>query len=124
MDWAPPRKLVDRMVQGTYIKEAAAPEAALVPELDSTYTLHRAGQKLDFSAARRDDFLRSYHRDLASARMKRSGGVIAVVLASLALMSVYIRADEATKGYYTARLRALALAGLGAAGAVAYRYWS
>ena len=123
-DWVPPRKLVDRMVVGTFIQEAAPPKTAVVPGLDGQYTLYRAGQKLDFSGTRRADFLKHYHRDVASARMKRSGGVIGVVLASLALISLYIRADEATKGYHTTRLRVLALAGLGVAGAVAYRYWS
>lgn len=145
MDWVPPQKLVDRMVRGTYVQTvvrgfgptpgetpatttAAAtgappssePAAAL--ELDDLYTLYRAGQKLDFSSRRRDELVRHYHRDVASARMKRSGGVIGVVLVGLALISFYVRADEATKGYYTNRLRVLALAGLGAAGAAAYRY--
>jgi hypothetical protein len=93
-------------------------------ELEDVFTLYRAGQKLDFSEGRRAEFVRRYHRDVASERMRRSGAVLAVVLASLALFSAYVRTDEATKGYYTNRLRALAVAGLGTAGAVAYHYWA
>jgi hypothetical protein len=37
-------------------------------------------------------------------------------------MSGYIRADEATRGYYTNRLRLAAVAGLGVAGVAAYRF--
>ena len=122
-DWVPPKKLVDRMVLSTFIQEAAPPKSAVVAGLDESYKMYRAGQKLDFSGTRRADFLKHYHRDVASARMKRSAGVIGVVLATLALISIYIRADEATKGYHTNRLRVLVLAGLGVAGVVAYRYW-
>ena len=39
----------------------------------------------------------------------------------LGAVSGYIRADEATKGYYTRRLRMLAAAGVGAAGVILYR---
>ena len=49
------------------------------------------------------------------------GGALAFVLICLAAVSGYIRADEATKGYYTNRLRMLAAAGVGAAGVVIYR---
>ena len=45
----------------------------------------------------------------------------AFVLICLAAVSGYIRTDEATKGYYTNRLRMLAAAGVGAAGVVIYQ---
>ena len=48
--------------------------------------------------------------------MQRLGGGLAVALAGLAVLTGYIRTDEATKGYYTNRLRLAAAAGLGAAG--------
>ena len=140
MTWTPPSKLFDRMIKNTYVQTVtrsfqpkpgettpaptATPNAEVLPELDELYTLYRAGQKLDFSDARRADFIEHYRRDVASARMRRMGAVGAVVLAALAVISVYIRTDEATKGYYTNRLRVLAAAGLGAAGVVAYRYWA
>ncbi len=49
------------------------------------------------------------------------GGSLGFVLICLAAISGYIRADEATKGYYTNRLRLLAAAGVGAAGVIVYR---
>ena len=49
------------------------------------------------------------------------GGALAFVLICLGAVSGYIRADEATKGYYTNRLRMLAAAGVGAAGVVIYQ---
>ncbi len=54
--------------------------------------------------------------------MQRLGGGLALALVGLAVLSGYIKADEATKGYYTNRLRLAAAAGLGAAGVVAYRF--
>ncbi len=138
-DWTPPAVLVDHMIWASRVQpviwslgakpgevgtDVKVPDGSIPSELDSLYTLYRAGQKLDFSDARRAAFVRQYQRDVASTRMKRSGSVIAVVLASLALFSLYVRTDEATKGYYTNRLRVLALAGLGAAGTVAYHYWA
>ena len=137
--WTPPQKLVDRMTAGSYVRSelrtlggnpapvAATPADATtpsIPELDEPQVFYRAGQKLDFSDNRRDQFVEAYRRDVASARMKKSGSLLAVVLAGLLAVSLYVRADEATKGYYTNRLRALAAVGLGAAGAVAYRYWA
>ena len=137
MTWKAPVRLIDRMVQGSYVQtmtrsfgpkpgEIAVEDSKAEPlvGLDDFYTLYRAGQKLDFSEARRADFVESYRRDVASARMRRSGAVIAVILALLGATSLYVRADEATKGYYTNRLRMLATLGLGAAGAVAYRYYA
>ncbi len=142
MTWTPPRKLVDRMIQSTYVQTVlkslgpkpgeitpeVAPPSSLntetLPELDDLHTLYRAGQKIDFSDARRAEFIERYHRDVASTRMRKMGSIGAVVLAALGLISLYIRTDEATKGYYTNRLRVLAAGGLGAAGAVAYHYWT
>jgi len=43
------------------------------------------------------------------------------VLICLAAISGYIRTDEATKGYYTNRLRMLTAAGVGAAGVLIYQ---
>ena len=50
------------------------------------------------------------------------GSLLALVLIALSALSAYIRADEATKGYYTNRLRLAAAAGLGVAGVAAYRF--
>lgn len=110
--WAPPEKLVNRMVigQATY-------EPVKVEDLDVV----RATITADFSEARKREFLEIYRREAGARRLVLFGGGLAVVLIGLASLSTYIRADEATKGYYTKRLQILAAAGVGAAGVVVYR---
>ncbi|MFO0954570.1 MAG: hypothetical protein U0835_26090 [Isosphaeraceae bacterium] len=66
--------------------------------------------------------MRAYRHEQTVTKLGLVGGVLALVLALLATVSGYIRADEATKGYYTNRLRVAAGAALGAAGVVAYRW--
>jgi len=135
--WKVPARVLDSMAQGTYIQEVtrslgssssdATPEAETPsksegPGLDGLYTLYRAGQKLDFSTSRRAQIVGMYRRDLAAQRMQRLGGGLALALVGLAVLSGYIKADEATKGYYTNRLRLVAAASLGAAGFAAYKF--
>lgn len=133
--WKVPAGLLESMVDGSYTQEVArnlipaAPEseatsAPEIPGLDGLFTLYRAGQKLDFSAARRAVIVAEYRRELATRRMQRLGGGLILALVGLAVLSGYIRADEATKGYYTNALRLAALAGLGASGFAAYRVFA
>lgn len=130
--WKVSAPLLETMVDGSYTQEVArnliptapqseATSAPEIPGLDGLYTLYRAGQKLDFSTERRAGIVAEYHRELATQRMQRLGGGLALVMVGLAVLSGYIRADEATKGYYTNALRLIALAGLGASGFAAYR---
>jgi hypothetical protein len=49
------------------------------------------------------------------------GGGLAAILTGLAAVAGYIRADEATKGYYTNWLRVAAAAGVGASGVLIYQ---
>jgi hypothetical protein len=54
-------------------------------------------------------------------RLGLLGGGLGFVLACLATVSGYIRADEATKGYYTNWLRLASATGVGAAGVLIYQ---
>ena len=72
-------------------------------------------------AQRRAELVEAYNHELIHHRLMTLGGTLAFVLICLAAVSGYIRADEATKGYYTNRLRMLAAAGVGAAGVIIYR---
>jgi hypothetical protein len=129
--WKVPENVLGSMVQASYTQETLrnliGPEAGSPksenPGFDGIYTLYRAGQKLDFSPSRKAQIIAMYRHDLATQRLQRLGGGLALALATLAVLSGYIKADEATKGYYTNRLRFVAAAGLGAAGVVAYRLW-
>jgi len=62
-----------------------------------------------------------FHREQVRQRLTALGGILGFVLICLAAISGYIRTDEATKGYYTNRLRMLTAAGVGAAGVLIYQ---
>ena len=85
-------------------------------------TVYEATLQTDFSSN-----TRGADRRCPSARGRSHGGWLTLggglgfVLICLAALAGYIRADEATKGYYTHWLRALAAAGVGAAGVVIYQ---
>jgi hypothetical protein len=83
-------------------------------------TLYVAELTVDSSPRRRASLVAAYNREIVGRRMVTLGGTLAFVLIFLAAVSGYIRADEATKGYYTNRLRMLAAAGVGAAGMIIY----
>jgi hypothetical protein len=109
--WKAPSGLIDAMVLDTQIQ----------PVVKDYGTLYEATLRADFSPDRRDKFVRVYERELVARRLALLGGVLGFVLACLAALAGYIRADEATKGYYTNRLRLIAAAGVGAAGVAIYR---
>jgi len=111
-DWTPPKRLVDRMIAGKIYVEPVS-----VKDL----TVFRATVAADFSPSRKHELVEMYRRQVGGRRLFTLGGILAFILACLAAVSGYIRADEATKGYYTNRLRMLAAAGVGAAGVVVYQ---
>lgn len=80
-----------------------------------------AAVQADLSPDRRDGFLDAYQREVGARRLTVLGGLGGFALTCLAILACYIRLDEATRGYYTQRLRVVALASAGAAGAVISR---
>jgi hypothetical protein len=108
--WTPPSRLLDAMVMETRTR----------PVVKDYGTLYVAELKVDLSPKRRTALVEAYNRELVRHRLATLGGLLAFVLICLAVISGYIRADEATKGYYTNRLRMLAAAGVGAGGAIIY----
>ena len=88
---------------------------------DLTVALYTAELTADFSPQRRAQLVEAYDHDLVRHRLTTLAAVLGFVLVCLAALSGYIRADEATKGYYTNRLRMLTAAGVGAAGVIVYR---
>ena len=69
----------------------------------------------------RGAIIAAHQREVDARRLATLGGSLGFVLACLASLAGYIRADEATKGYYTHWLRAIAAAGAGASGVVIYQ---
>jgi len=109
--WRPDRRQLDDMIVDVEITPTEKPYG----------TVHTAELDADFSNARRAELVDSYERVVVLDRMLKLGGLLLFVLICLAAVSAYIRADEATKGYQTTRLRLLTAAGVGAAGVLIYQ---
>jgi hypothetical protein len=97
-------------------------ETRVTPTEKDYGTVYTAVLDADFSAAQRDRIVEAYRREVGRDRTIKLGAGFGFLLACLAAVSGYIRADEATRGYYTNRLRLVAAAAVGAAGVVLYRY--
>jgi hypothetical protein len=108
--WNPSPRLVDEMII----------ESSVKPVVKDYGIIYEAQLKVDVSPQRRARFQQSYKQQLVHGRLIVLGAALAFVLTCLGAISGYIRADEATKGYYTNRLRLLAAAGVGAAGMAIY----
>ena len=109
--WTPPSHAINAMILDTQIK----------PIVRDYGTVYEATVEADFSTDRRDDIRSLYQRELVGQRLTVLGGSLGFILACLAALAGYIRADEATKGYYTPWLRAVAAAGVGASGVLIYQ---
>jgi hypothetical protein len=109
--WTPPARMLDAML----IDE---------PQMKSIQKdygeLFEATLTVDASSQRRMALIEVYNRQLVERRLASLGATLVFILVCLAAVSGYIRADEATKGYYTNRLRMLAAAGVGASGVIIY----
>ncbi|WP_152052438.1 hypothetical protein [Tautonia marina] len=126
--WPLPEEQVDALILDQHVEPivldldrlglslAGDPEAAL-PQV-----LHVAAVRAELSPDHREAFLDVYRREVGVRRLTLLGGLVGFVLTCLAILALYIRADEATRGYYTPRLRVVALASAGAAGAVIARW--
>jgi hypothetical protein len=91
-------------------------------KVDRGYAImNRQILRADFSPEMQAKLIQARDREIGGQRIAALGAILACLLIVLGTVSGYVRADEATKGYYTNRLRLLAAAGIGAAGFVAYR---
>jgi hypothetical protein len=113
--WPPPHRLIDAMIVDQYLQPEPREYSG------ETYTLYRAGYRADFSQPHRAEIIEAYQRSVVAQRLAWLGGGIGFILVCLAAIAGYIRADEATKGYYTNRLRLVAAAAVGAAGMAIYQ---
>lgn len=110
-DWKAPEELVRRMTR-----------VGRLERIEKDYgTVFVQTLDLDRSERQRDRLAEAYERELSGHRLVQLVEVLAVVLAVLAALAGYIRADEATQGYYTTHLRLAAAAGAAALGVAMYR---
>jgi hypothetical protein len=108
--WKTPASTIDAMILDRHFEP-----------VDHDYgTLFVAGYRAGFSPGRRAQIVDQYRSEMVMHRLLTLGGGLGFVLVCLAALAGYIRADEATKGYYTNRLRLLAAASIGAAGTAFY----
>ncbi len=109
--WRPPAEVVDRIVRWDPVET-----------VEHDYgTVYIQAIRLDLSDSSRHQLIESFERQEAGRRLLRLGGLLGFILVSLAAVTGYIRADEATRGYYTNHLRLAALASVGASGYVLTR---
>ncbi len=111
--WWIPERLINSIVLNT--------ELETVPRKDDLGPMYVTHLKLDKSPESRARFVKVYNHEVVGQRLVKLGGSLGFILICLAAISGYIRADEATKGYYTNRLRLLAAAGVGAGGVLVYQ---
>jgi hypothetical protein len=109
-DWNAPDSELSRLVLQAYTS----------PVYSDVGVVFLTGYQADLSPEARSHLVDLYQNDLARQRLYWMGGIVAFVLVCLGSMGGYIRADEATRGYYTNRLRLAAAAAVGAAGAAIY----
>jgi hypothetical protein len=109
--WKPPAALITRMVH----------KSGVSPIVKEYGTVYEATLEADFTPQFRAEILAAYQREVVGHRLATLGGSLGFVLACLAAVAGYIHADEATRGYYTRWLRALAAAGVGASGVIIYQ---
>lgn len=112
--WRIPDRVVDDIVRSGRVE--------IRPVTKDYGTLYEANFKVDHWTRWQKFVAESYRHEQVSKRMALLGGVLLFVIVCLAALSGYIRTDEATKGYYTNRIRLVAAAGVGAAGALLYRF--
>jgi hypothetical protein len=109
--WKPPAHLITRMIKKTHVQKIVKDYA----------TVYEATLEADFSTQSRATIVAAHQREVVLERLGVLGGSLGFIMACLGSLAGYIRADEATKGYYTAWLRAIAAACVGAAGVVLYQ---
>lgn len=123
--WPLPEELVDALILDRHV-EPVLFNLDLIslsddPDLALPKVLHIAAIRADFSPDRREAFLEARRQQVGAERLSLLGGVAGFVLSCLAILTLYIRADEATRGYYTNRLRLVALSSAAGAGVLIYR---
>ena len=110
-DWKVPAPLIDSMIREIKVK----------PLVRDYGTVYAATLYVDFSPQKRAEIVEAFRHEQVVQRVVLIGAVFAFVLVVLAVVSGYIKTDEATKGYYTNTLRVAAASAVGAAGVAIYR---
>jgi len=111
-DWKVPARLARGMVRNVTVK----------PVPRDYGTMYEATLTVDASPRAKSEVSQAYRREGVVKRLLVLGGLLIFALVCLAALSGYIKVDEATKGYYTNRLRMVAAAAVGATGVLVYEF--
>ncbi len=114
--WSPPKSILNNM----FLREAPRIESRKLSSIDAVF--YTASRPANFSPEVKRRLLTAYHKQIAFERGGVLAGVLGFLVVGLAMVAGYIRADEATKGYFTWPLRVAATGGLAVAGFVLYRF--
>ena len=118
-----PRVPVGWKIPDRLIAEIMNPALVSLRQVPRDYgTMYEATIKIDHWTQKQVRVIQVYRQEVVRKHLLIFGGALAFVLVCLAALSGYIKADEATKGYYTNKLRIAAAAGVGAAGVVLYEW--
>lgn len=120
-DWLEPQGVSRSWKASPRQIDAMIVETKVRPVVKDYGTLYVAEFQVDASPERISSLVETYQHQVVNKRMVMLAGLLGFILTCLGAISGYIRADEATKGYYTNRLRMLTAAGVGAAGVVIYQ---
>ena len=114
------RDVPSRWSRLDYESERLIHETHVVPVERDYATVYKATLTANFSSENRDRIIEHYQHEVVIKRLTKLGGGLSFALVCLATVAGYIKADEATRGYYTNRLRLASTAGLGAASVALY----
>jgi hypothetical protein len=117
--WRVPEPFIDGLVSEVKVSPIEKPTDPVYKDYGPMYV---AEMQVDLSPPRRAEIAQAYQHEQTLKKLGVLGVILALVLVLLGTVSGYIRADEATKGYYTNRLRLAATLAAGAAGVAAYRW--
>jgi hypothetical protein len=123
-EWLAPEVPTSWRVSQETLADLVRGEAEVTPiELkDGFGTVYEAKLRADLSPERRAELVEDYQHEQTLKKVGVLAALLVFALFLLGTLSGYIRADEATKGYYTNRLRLAAMLGAGAAGVALYRW--
>ena len=120
--WKPPSATIDALILATHVRPIVEDLSDLPGTDKEIYTIYRAAARVDASPRARAIILAAHDQQVVRSRMFTGAGIVGAVLIVLGVIAGYIRADEATGGGFTNRLRLASAACVGAAGVALYQY--
>jgi hypothetical protein len=121
VQWKVPLSFVqDRLVQDQFVSQVDW-DAEGVDSPPFAEPMYQAHVLVELTPAKRDALLRMWREEVLGERIRWLAAGSAFVLVLLATLAGYLRLDEATRGYYSGRLKLVAVVVVGVAALVLLR---